>query len=321
MKIDLTYPSKVFRHARKYYQEIMAASRYSIGFYNFWTQKTPDMWLYQFLKSRKLLDKAVERKLAFFSVFGPRFKMDMVKGSVKVFYTGENVQLESHRQYRDHALPKKMDLSIGYEYLPHEKYCRFPLWMMAVFPPDASERSIIDGCNKMAYPDTGSREKFASLIARHDTIGLRQSIYDEISKIGRVDCDGAFLQNNNVLKSMHNDDKIRFLRNYRFNICPENSNVYGYVTEKVFDAILAGCIPIYWGSDNRPEPDILNQNAILFWNAGHCNDGLVDKVRELHQSESSFNEFSRQPRFLPHAAEHVIEAFRGLEKRFRELLS
>lgn len=34
----------------------------------------------------------------------------------------------------------------------------------------------------------------------------------------------------------------------RFSICFENAkNIHGYITEKIFDCLFAGCVPIYWG--------------------------------------------------------------------------
>ena len=46
--------------------------------------------------------------------------------------------------------------------------------------------------------------------------------------------------------------KIETLKNYKFSICFENSNNnMGYVTEKIFDSMQAGCVPIYLGA-----PDI-----------------------------------------------------------------
>lgn len=30
----------------------------------------------------------------------------------------------------------------------------------------------------------------------------------------------------------------------------ENTNTRDYVTEKVYDALAAGCVPIYWGARN-----------------------------------------------------------------------
>ncbi len=38
---------------------------------------------------------------------------------------------------------------------------------------------------------------------------------------------------------------------YRFSICYENiQGITGYITEKIFDCFLAGCVPIYLGADN-----------------------------------------------------------------------
>jgi hypothetical protein len=47
------------------------------------------------------------------------------------------------------------------------------------------------------------------------------------------------------------DDKIRTIRQYRFNFFYENiKEIEGYVTEKIFDSFAAGCVPIYWGASN-----------------------------------------------------------------------
>lgn len=40
------------------------------------------------------------------------------------------------------------------------------------------------------------------------------------------------------------------LKNYKFCICYENSRFNGYITEKIFDAMVAGCIPVYLGAKN-----------------------------------------------------------------------
>lgn len=41
------------------------------------------------------------------------------------------------------------------------------------------------------------------------------------------------------------------LRKYRFSICFENMrDLPGFVTEKIFDSMCAGCVPVYWGASN-----------------------------------------------------------------------
>lgn len=43
-------------------------------------------------------------------------------------------------------------------------------------------------------------------------------------------------------------DKLEFIRNYKFNLAIENTDVDGYVTEKILEPFVAGCVPVYWGS-------------------------------------------------------------------------
>lgn len=46
-------------------------------------------------------------------------------------------------------------------------------------------------------------------------------------------------------------NKTDCLKNYKFCICYENMrDVKGYITEKIFDCFMAGCVPIYWGASN-----------------------------------------------------------------------
>lgn len=47
------------------------------------------------------------------------------------------------------------------------------------------------------------------------------------------------------------DEKFSTLRKYIFALCYENGrDIDGYITEKVFDCLFAGTIPIYWGARN-----------------------------------------------------------------------
>lgn len=46
-------------------------------------------------------------------------------------------------------------------------------------------------------------------------------------------------------------DKLETMSRYKFNLCYENAQgLEGYVTEKIFDALRSGCVPIYWGAPN-----------------------------------------------------------------------
>lgn len=45
--------------------------------------------------------------------------------------------------------------------------------------------------------------------------------------------------------------KKEVLEQYKFAICYENArDIPGYITEKIFDCLFAGCVPVYWGANN-----------------------------------------------------------------------
>ena len=55
---------------------------------------------------------------------------------------------------------------------------------------------------------------------------------------------------NNMPLSSRADSKIDTLRLYKFCVAIENSEDKHYVTEKLYDALVAGCVPIYFGAPN-----------------------------------------------------------------------
>jgi hypothetical protein len=76
------------------------------------------------------------------------------------------------------------------------------------------------------------------------------------------------------------DDKISLLKKYRFNLCFENVRYPGYVTEKIFDAMIANTIPIYLGA-----PDI----ADFVPHEAFIDVSKFSTFEELHRFMSNFS--------------------------------
>jgi hypothetical protein len=51
-------------------------------------------------------------------------------------------------------------------------------------------------------------------------------------------------------------NKNKTLGRYTFNLCFENCDEDGYITEKIIQALMAGCIPLYWGGGRFLEETI-----------------------------------------------------------------
>jgi Glycosyltransferase family 10 (fucosyltransferase). len=309
------------RRVLNYFRPIMVPDCNNIKLYNWVRPPAPqDLWLAEFINARKLLP--ISKKAAIFSVFGERRMMRLNCSNYKIFVARENLHRLNWLHYDDLCLKEKwVDLAVGFDYLKHEKYIRFPLWLMWIFKPTDTYEDIKQICEKINNPQNSSYEnrKFCAFLSSHDDIGRRE-IYEELSAIGTVDCDGRLFHNNDELKTKFSDDKLAYLRNYRFNLCPENSDAEGYCTEKIFEAIYSGCMPIYWGSGNNPEPDVLNQNAILFVNIGEKNGETIARIREMNENPKLYQEFVAQPRLMPQAPDVIWEYFCNLEKKIKNII-
>lgn len=92
---------------------------------------------------------------------------------------------------------------------------------------------------------------FCSTVISNGT--TRDPIYFDIlnglEAYRHVDSGGRF--NNNIGRCV--EDKIGFIKDYKFNLAVENTLCYGYVTEKLIEGLIAGTLPVYWGSDHVKE--------------------------------------------------------------------
>ena len=53
------------------------------------------------------------------------------------------------------------------------------------------------------------------------------------------------------------------IKGYTFNLIIENCNAEGYVSEKIFDSFVAGCIPIYLGNIDENVKKIIPDNCYI----------------------------------------------------------
>ncbi|WP_222986950.1 glycosyltransferase [Psittacicella melopsittaci] len=165
-------------------------------------------------------------------------------------------------------------------------------------------------------------------ISRHDKIGqmpgVRSAICDLFSQTFAWLTDKAvfypskFRRNTNDLQELYHDDKIAYSKNFRFMICPENSYAPGYVTEKIIEAMAAGCIPIYWGGIET-ELDYFNAKAILFYDPRNP-QALSKRLKELWQDQEQLDAFLAEPCFLPGTAARIfLRYIYPVAKRWSEL--
>lgn len=94
--------------------------------------------------------------------------------------------------------------------------------------------------------------------------------------------------------------KYEILSRYRFCLCFENMQMTGYVTEKIFDCLYAGTIPLYLGAPDIasliPEETYLDCRKFAsweeMWNEISCmSDSQVNMIREAGRAYLNSKEF------------------------------
>ena len=153
------------------------------------------------------------------------------------------------------------------------------------------------------------KEYFASCIARHSRLGIRKLICNNMSKYGKIMYPSKFRKNCSI--GPEPNHKIDFLKKVKFNICPENSKFPEYYTEKIFHALEAGCVPIYWAID-LPEKNIINQECYKFINIE--NKELMNK--QIKEVIENYDKYINEDIFTENAKDIV----KILNKNYKKIL-
>ena len=272
-------------------------------------------WFSNFIGNLNLGNK----EFNFFSVYGDPRLIKVAQLERKILFSFEKLDFWPwYEGYEDYCL-SSVNLALGCDYINAPNYLRLPGWFITSFKPSANRVEIE---NRIAQINSArnNRKYECVLISSHDMTHTREPIYNLLKNVLDIKCAGRWNNNTDELKTVYADDKMRYVREFMFNICPENVNGVGYVTEKLFDAFCAGSIPIYYGSNNRPEPGIINPSAVLFFDPNSDNRELVKEVQRLKFDETYYDKFMRQEKlFAKPAADYIQNTLEEFAKRLREM--
>ena len=105
-----------------------------------------------------------------------------------------------------------------------------------------------------------------------------------------VDSYGRVLRNRTLAEDNGRQTKLDVISQYRFTLALENSICQDYVTEKLYDPLLVGSVPIYLGAPNVDEfapGDRCFINAADYQNAEH----LADHIDHLVKDDASYQRY------------------------------
>ena len=172
-----------------------------------------------------------------FIIFGPYGNDIPAKGNyTRIGYFCENIKPDFSICEWAFGVPREKDVK-------HPGYKRIQ-WhgvdpQLLIKPPDNDAEKIL-----------ASKTNFCNFLYSHK-VPYREAFFTQLSKYKKVDAPGRSMNNMPGIDSLYTGDKWeikrQFLSLYKFTIAFENDIFPGYQTEKLYDAMLAGSIPIYCG--------------------------------------------------------------------------
>jgi hypothetical protein len=98
--------------------------------------------------------------------------------------------------------------------------------------------------------------------------------------------------------------KVDILKRYRYCLVMENQRQNGYITEKLFDCLPSGAVPIYWGAQDIQDYLGLEWVPILKDETYHLNDLIEDE--KLYKTLKSMLRINRKRIFETFSTEKFI---------------
>ena len=257
----------------------------TINFYGFWSSFRAEDFLAQhpYLRSGYTLQVSDDPDFAICGVFPD--SRPVPERAVKVFFTGENVAPD----FAEH------DWAMSFEHFtpPEPRHLRLPIyaWYMRQF--SGGLEVLIRQPGEKAGLD---RPHFCNFVYRNGMCRPRNQLFRQLNQYKHVDAPATLM--NNMPMFPENGDgnspaKQRFARNYKFTIAYENTSHPGYTTEKIYDAMAARSIPIYWGNplvhlDFNPK-SFLNRHEF------DSDEAFIQRIIRVDQDDELYTRIFNEP--------------------------
>lgn len=222
----------------------------------------------------------------------------------------------------------KCDFSISSCKFEDDRNVRIPLWAMYVNWFGDQQESYVEGRNQAFLlsakkltnqVNVSQKSKFCSILTNND-MGYRKEAYPKFINFGidnglLVESRGRAFTN---MPSIGGDEKhkLEYLSDFKFNLCFDNGESDGWITEKIIHPKYVGSIPIYWGCKDVAEE--FNEEAFLHVRNFENLEHLHEKVLELCYNTIEYKKIQTLPCFpdnkIPECVnqEFLLEQLKGI---------
>jgi hypothetical protein len=274
--------------------------------------KKDDNYFYHLLRTEfDVVIDEVNPEYHIYSCFGTEF---LNYNGVRIFYTGENDAPDFN--LCDYALSCH-PIQFG------ERYKRFPN-----FVTYNQHQPVLNRTREVKREEL-TEKKFCNFIVSSTWAHpARDEFYQLLSRYKKIDSPGKVFNNMQMASSGRGwyNDKLEFMRKYKFSVTFENSSVPGYTTEKILHAFVSNTIPVYWGN-----PEVMkdfNPKAFINCHDYKSQEEVMAKIIELDTNDELYLNMINEPLFagnkIPeyYEREYILSFFRNIfsqpyDKAFR----
>lgn len=250
----------------------------SIGFVDFWPGfNVSDNFFIDIL--RKKFNVSINHgnpDFLFCSIFGDK---SLSFSCTKILFMGENATPDFNM----------FDYALGFDWISFDdRYFRLPLYRLYMSDEDRKPHDV-----NFFAAEAQNKTGFCNFLYSNNRCAhcMREQFFDILSKYKKVDSGGNV--RNNI--GYRVDDKQAWQRAYKFSIAFENSLKFGYSTEKLYDALRAHTVPIYWGNPFVGRE--FNTKRFINVHDYASLDDVIEQVRELDNNPKLFLEVLSEPWF------------------------
>lgn len=266
-----------------------------INFCDFWRDfDKADNYFWHLLSKRFKLRLSEDPDFLIYSAYGREHRKH---SCVRIFYTSENVRPDFW----------ECDFAFSFDYGNTSKHFRLPLYV------------LYDDVSKLTYPKdidsiVASKRKFCNFLYSNSAAKERVTFFEKLSRYKTIDSGGRVMNN----LGYEVNDKLLFIRDYKFTIAFENASYSGYTTEKIFHPMLVNSIPIYWG--NPLVGNDFNHKSFVNVHDFKSFDEAIERIVEIDRSEDLYRQYLQQPYFHGGVVPEEITEVKILD-RFQQILS
>ncbi len=250
-----------------------------INFTDFWPGFIrEDNYFYNLLSKEYTVVISDDPELIFFSCYGEEYlKYDCIR----IFYSAENMRPDL----------TGCDFAMTFDYMDDARHYRLPLYALYIEQKKKMHDLLTVKSEEQSLASWNSKTKFCCMVVSNGLAKKRIDFFHALSKYKKVDSGGRYL--NNVGGPV--DDKMSFIRDYKFVIAFENSSSPGYTTEKILEPMLAGSIPVYWGNPLIGED--FNDKSFLNYDDLGSGEQLIESMLAMESDSTKAVAMLSQPKF------------------------